>query len=93
VSAVTKEWLENRLRGTVIKVTDPRGHSFWLVAEGRTFRDFILRKGTPSYGLNGQRMRHGGARLYWSSATLARWVADGRCRIELAPEVEQEADE
>jgi hypothetical protein len=84
VSAVTKDWLESRPRGTVITVSDTSGHRFELVAEGRTFRDFILHTGTPSFRLQGRRARFGGTRLFWAADVLARWTADGLCTIEVA---------
>lgn len=84
MSAVTADWLESRPRGTVITVTDTSGHRFELVAEGRTFRDFILHGGTPSYRLQGRRARFGGARMFWAADVLTRWAADGLCTIEVA---------
>ena len=83
MSAVTREFLESRPRGTVITVTDTSGHRFELVAEGRAFRDFILHRGTPSYRLQGRRARFGGRDLFWAADVLAGWVADGLCTIEV----------
>jgi len=81
--AVAQDYFESLPKGTVIKVTDPTGHAFELIAEGRTFRDFTLHHGTASIRLQGRRTRYGGMRLFWSSAVLAQWVADGLCTIEL----------
>lgn len=81
---VTEAYLEALPKGTVIKVIHPAGHSFQLEAEGGAFRDFVLHKGTAPYGLGGRMARFGGKRLFWSADRLARWVAIGRCRIELA---------
>jgi hypothetical protein len=86
----TEAFLEALPKGTVIKVTDPAGHSFELVAEGGAFRDFVHHKGTVPYRLAGRRARFGGTRLFWSISSLARWVAGDLCRIELAP---KEADQ
>lgn len=82
MSAVNKDTLESLPRGTVITVTDPASHRFALIAEGRTFRDFVLHKGTASYRLPGRRARHG-VRLYWSAEVLADCVTEGLCTIEL----------
>lgn len=85
MSAVDKAYLQGRPRGTVIQVTTPTGQRFQLVAEGGAFRDFILHSGTAPRGLDGRRAKYGGRGLFWSADTLARWVADGLCTIELAP--------
>jgi len=79
---VAADLLESMSKGTVVKVITP-GHSFQLVAEGGAFRDFVLHKGTPAYGLAGRRARYGGARLFWSADMLVRWVASGLCTIEV----------
>lgn len=80
----TQGYLESLPKGTVIRVTDPSGHPFWLETEGRAFRDFVLHKGIAPRGLQGQMSRHGRPRLFWPTNDLARWVASGLCRIELA---------
>ncbi|WP_136053584.1 hypothetical protein [Microbacterium sp. K5D] len=85
MSTMDKGTLENLPRGTVITVTDPAGHHFALIAEGRAFRDFTLHKGTASYRLGGRRARYGGRELYWSAEDLGGWVTEGLCTIELAP--------
>ncbi|KAF2412523.1 hypothetical protein B1729_14520 [Microbacterium sp. B35-04] len=82
--AVAKDYPTSPPKGRVIKVTDPDGNSFELIAEGRAFRDFILHRGSPSYGLQGQRSRYGGLRVLCSADRLARAVAEGLCTIELA---------
>lgn len=84
MTAVTKDWLASRPRGTVIRVTTPAGNRFELVAEGGTFRDFVLHSGTPAYGLGGRRSRLGGLRVFWAPDRLAAWVAERLCTVELA---------
>lgn len=82
--AVTADVLKSLTKGTVIKVIDPAGHTFELVAEARSFRDFVLHHGTPTYLLAGVHAYGGARRVYWSADRLAYWLAEGMCRIELA---------
>lgn len=85
MSAAEQAWFEARPKGSVVRVTTDRGQRFDLEAEGGAFRDFILHSGAPAQGFAGRTSRQGGARVFWSCRVLARWVATGRCSIELVP--------
>jgi len=82
MSAVDEEYLETRPKGTIIRVIDTGGHHFDLVAEHGAFRDFILHKGTAPRNLEGRVSKAGRPRTFWSTAMLARWVAEGICTIK-----------
>ena len=81
----TADHLDRLPKGAVIQVSTPYGKRFWLEAEGGVFRDFVLRRGEVPRGLRGSASRFGQPRLFWPSSLLERWVAEGRCTIELAP--------
>lgn len=85
MSAAEEAWFEARPKGTVLRVTPTAGQRFEVEAEGGTCRDFILHAGSPAQGFAGRTSRHGGARVFWSSSMLARWVVQGRCSVELVP--------
>ncbi|WP_281885938.1 hypothetical protein [Agromyces rhizosphaerae] len=82
--SASQDYLESLPIGTVIQVTDPSGHHFWLEAESRAFRDFVLHKGVAPRGFQGHVSRYGRHRRFWPTSLLARWAATGLCRIELA---------